>query len=328
VTEDHTIRELLAPMIEAAVDLRGRHFQVNRERVVASMARATWPRSPKRHRWLGGLLLAAAGFVGLVGGLRLWRRPSARVSLRVLASHGSVAHVRDAARVNLEAESDRGAVIPAEGELATAAESSARLRTPEGIELELLAQTRISLGRIEARASEVRLMSGSLRCTVPHTTTSGFRVITPDVTVLDQGTVFSVSLDESGQTSRVSVEEGEVTVASARGRVRVRAPDSWSSLASWLGPSPSLEPATSGGSERPFVGVAKQVHSSGSATGRQAANLEEEAQLLRDGLAAERQGRAADAAATLNELLSKYPRSPLAPDARQALARVRARQEQ
>jgi TolA-binding protein len=133
------------------------------------------------------------------------------------------------------------------------------------------------------------------------------------------------------------VEEGEVTVASAQGRVRVRAPESWSSPASRstasgnapvLDPSASLKPATSGGSEPPILVLTRQGHSSGSATGRPTATLEEEAQLLRDGLAAERQGRAADAAAAFNELISRYPRSPLAPDGRQALARVRARQEQ
>jgi hypothetical protein len=55
-----------------------------------------------------------------------------------------------------------------------------------------------------------------------------------------------------------------------------------------------------------------------------AGTLAVESQLLREGLAAERQGRPADAAAALSRLLAQFPRSPLAGDARAALARVEA----
>jgi hypothetical protein len=57
-------------MIEGTVDLRVPHFKVKRERVLASMAQAAPPRSSKR-RLLGGIFLAATGFVGLVSDLRL-----------------------------------------------------------------------------------------------------------------------------------------------------------------------------------------------------------------------------------------------------------------
>jgi outer membrane protein assembly factor BamD (BamD/ComL family) len=49
-----------------------------------------------------------------------------------------------------------------------------------------------------------------------------------------------------------------------------------------------------------------------------------ESQLLRQGLAAERQGRTADAISALSQLVTEYPHSPLAPDARAALARIQA----
>ena len=54
------------------------------------------------------------------------------------------------------------------------------------------------------------------------------------------------------------------------------------------------------------------------------ATLAEESELLRRGLVAERQGRSAEAAAILRELLTRFPRSPLAADAGEALARVEA----
>jgi hypothetical protein len=52
--------------------------------------------------------------------------------------------------------------------------------------------------------------------------------------------------------------------------------------------------------------------------------LERESQLLRLGLAAERQGRSGDAITALARLLRDYPQSPLAPDARAALSRLEA----
>jgi TolA-binding protein len=55
-----------------------------------------------------------------------------------------------------------------------------------------------------------------------------------------------------------------------------------------------------------------------------AATLAQEGQLLRQGLAAERQGRFTDAASALTQLVEKFPNSPLLPDARAALTRVRS----
>jgi TolA-binding protein len=53
--------------------------------------------------------------------------------------------------------------------------------------------------------------------------------------------------------------------------------------------------------------------------------LDEETRLLRSGLAAERNGDLGGAAAAFEQLLSRYPQSPLVPDARTALRRVKAR---
>jgi TolA-binding protein len=58
-----------------------------------------------------------------------------------------------------------------------------------------------------------------------------------------------------------------------------------------------------------------------------AGTLDEETRLLRSGLAAERSGDLAGAAASFEQLLSRHPQSPLAPEARAALARVKARRD-
>jgi len=52
--------------------------------------------------------------------------------------------------------------------------------------------------------------------------------------------------------------------------------------------------------------------------------LEEENRLFQAGLSSERQGDARAAAAAFDELLARYPQSPLAPATRRALARVKA----
>jgi TolA-binding protein len=60
---------------------------------------------------------------------------------------------------------------------------------------------------------------------------------------------------------------------------------------------------------------------------RQRETLAAEAQLLQAGLASERRGDFQAAARSFEQLAARYPGSPLAPDARAALARVKNRLE-
>jgi hypothetical protein len=342
VSRDPTIRKLLAPMVDREVDLRGPDFRVDRERILARMAQATRKppeRSRPRPRSLARAFFAAAAVFALLAGARLWAQRS-RPSLQIVSSHGGVTQLRDSARARVEAAPAAGAIIAAEGELSTAIDSSARLRTPDGIELELGAQTSVALGRLQPRASgtsQVTLLVGTLRCNVPHDAKGhAFQVVTPEVTVVDLGTVFTVSLDGTGRAAGVSVEEGEVMVEGAQGRVRVHAPDTWSSSNDSAGSREATEsdrgdpvaPSSTSAPAAPVPSGPQEIRSSGKATQPPAPTLDQEGQLLRQGLAAERQGRSSDAAAAFTQLLQKYPRSPLAPVARDALARVEAGQRQ
>jgi TolA-binding protein len=130
--------------------------------------------------------------------------------------------------------------------------------------------------------------------------------------------VFTVSIEGPDHATHVTVQEGEVMVRHSAGESRVRAPGSWSSSVNAITPEPSAaepEPASPAPKPRPSRGDVPRGDNT----------LSAEAQLLRQGLAAERQGQFSEARSVLSTLLRKYPSSSLAPDARAALERVEAR---
>jgi len=326
-SQDPELGRLLSPMTDREVELDAPAFQVDRQRVLARMAlahgRADQVESkPERPRWVGYAVMAAAAVTVLAVGGRLWSRADSAVAgLEVMVSQGTA--TRLGAGANEAVAPQQRVQIAAAGDLETAADSKARLRAPDGLEIELQSQTRVGLGELAGGAGQLKLLAGVVRCTIPHRTVEhAFRVVTPDVTVVDVGTVFTVSVDGPNHVTRVTVDEGEVSIRSAAGETRLRAPSSWASAPSLpkppsavpVAPSlPELAPSASSGPSSPGVHSAKPT-----------GTLAQEAQLLRQGLAAERQGHSADAIASLTQLIHKYPHSPLVPDARAALQRVEA----
>jgi hypothetical protein len=297
------VDELVAPMAGRAVDLQGDRFRVDRGRVLARMAAASRPeRRPRRSliAWS-----AAAAFIGLAAGGWFWRLHRAAVpSLEVTIVAGNVS--RD----------------PLTDELQTGLASEARVRAPDGLAIDVRASSHVALRDLGSTTSRVGLLRGSVRCSVPRRTAAhAFEVVTPDATIIDLGTVFTVSIDGPRRSTRVTVEEGEVLIHGASGATHLAAPGSWSS-ADEVAPAPA--PAAVPAPVPPSSPPSDHARLSAAPRVRPAGTLELEAQLLRSGLAAERQGRAAAAIADFSRLLREYPRSPLAPDARAALARVEA----
>ena len=293
-------------------------FRVDRARVLARMAQV----KPEPQRsWYGYAALAAAGVAVLVVGARLWLHPAstdASASLEVTVSQGSATQLDGASQAAVA--SNQSTRIQAKGELDTAADSKANLRTSDGLQIELQSQTRVALAELKPSSSQVRLLGGAIRCSIPHRNAQhAFQVLTADATVVDLGTVFTVSVEGPNHTTVVSVEEGEVMVQHGATQTRVQAPSTWSSAEVSALPAPQAVPAPSAAEPEPS---AKPTHASLKPAPTPTLGLE--AQLLRQGLAAERQGHSAEAAAALSQLLKKYPHSPLAPDARAALARVEA----
>lgn len=308
---DPELRKLLGPMIDRDVELTSDAFRVDRARVLAGMAKAgarPWRRPVRALAF--GLAFATVALVALVAGLRHRAPQPLAPSLEVFVSAGNVAHLDGATRVAVPSGSTR---VEAAGELETAEASGARVRVADGTEIELGARTRVGLGELPAGHGRVRLVSGSIRCTVPHRPDARrFEVVASDVTVVDLGTIFTVAVDGAGGATRVAVEQGEVLVRRGPEETHVRAPGTWSSVAvPPAPPAPAPRPA-------PKPSLSRAPHAEPEGT------LAVEAQLLREGLAAERQGRPADARSAFSRLLAQFPRSPLAGDARAALARVEA----
>jgi hypothetical protein len=318
-------------MADRPVDLDDPAFRVDRERVLARMAQAG---RRDRGRWLRWAVpgAVAAGVVAVVSGAALWRgrSSSGSTALDVVVSEGSATQLRGAAQTEVPAK--RSTRIAAIGDLETAADSSARVTTADGLEIELRSRTRVSLGELKTSKSRVRLLGGGIRCNVPHRTSEQpFQVVTPDATVVDLGTVFTVSLEGPTLATHIAVEEGEVLVENASGQTRLKAPSSWSSAPPVVeapGSARTPDLATSAPTPAPAPSASETRATTRPASGKAAptATLDVESQLLRQGLAAERQGRPAEAISVLTQLIAEHPHSPLAPDARAALARIQAGQ--
>jgi hypothetical protein len=302
------VRKSLSPMIDRKVELSGPGYSVDRRRVLGRMRDVRLERQQRPWKRVAFWAAAAVVMLGAGGFLALERGGGSNAALEIVVSEPGKKHAR----------------IPVSGELETAEGSKANVRAADGLEIELEAGTRVGLDELQAKSRRLKLLRGAIRCAVPHTSASEpFVVLTPDATIVDLGTVFTVSVEGPDHATHVTVEEGEVMVRHATGESRVRAPGSWSSSENAIAPEPSAaEPAPAPTAPRP----APPLGATASARPSHGDNtLNAEAQLLRQGLAAERQGRFSEARSVLSTLLRKYPSSSLAPDARAALERVQAR---
>jgi len=215
-----------------------------------------------------------------------------------------------------------------DGSVETSEHAEARINTGTGLEIDLLENTKVSLNELGAGAtSALRLDRGRVRCVIPHEPGRVFSVVTADVRIVDIGTVFSVAVEPgaAGPKTSVHVEEGEVLVEHAGTQLRLRAPGSWSSASD----APVADaPPTSVDALAPEALPAPSARKDAQPLPkRQRETLAAEAQLLQAGLASEQRGDFQAAARAFEQLAARYPGSPLAPDARAALARVKNRLE-
>jgi hypothetical protein len=329
MNRDPQIDELLAPLRSDGPELSERPVEVDRERVLAGMrdaARSVPLERARRTRRLA-VLAVAAGFAIVLGAMatRTATRSAHRVDVTAVA--GDVTLQGPAAQAIAPGEAAR---LSPEGELWTAPRAEARIHTESGLDLEVFENTRVSLADFKPESSSLRLGGGGVRCHVPHLAPKQtFSVVTPDATVVVHGTVFSVEVRPDGTTTRttVRVDDGVVVVRHAAGEIELRASQSWTN-------QPPLEiPPPAASEPAPDIVVEKQAKTQPHGSTRRTPDsqapspgtLDQETQLLRSGLAAERSGDLAGAGASFEQLLSRYPQSPLVPDARAALRRVKAR---
>jgi hypothetical protein len=221
--------------------------------------------------------------------------------------------------------------LPARGVLASGDGSGVRVTTARGVRIELSRHTDVDLGAldVESRQNTLRVLDGEVECRVPPLGPGErFAVTTRDAEVIVHGTVFRVRTNQPGSPhgTCVSVTEGHVTVRHAEGTVALDPGQSFGceTLAA-AAPVAGSAPAAKAEAEaepkvprrvapRPDRRV-KEPRPSGT--------LEQENQLLLGGLSAERAGDCAKASRLFNELLSRYPGTPLAPEARGGLLRCK-----
>ena len=206
-------------------------------------------------------------------------------------------------------------------DVTTAEHGSAELSSATGLGLRLGENTRISVAELVGAAAknQVLLTQGLLSCTVPHLVEGQrFAVVTPDARVVVHGTVFSVrvnTLSAPGSQTCVAVTDGVVIVQHGNNETALNAGDSW-------GCAPDTESRAAPPALLEEPRAAKAAASQSRSRAAEHGTLAEETALFQAALASERLGDRAQAQAQLSRLLATYPSSPLAAEARHALARV------
>ncbi|HYQ27032.1 MAG TPA: FecR domain-containing protein [Polyangiaceae bacterium] len=329
--EASELRRLLAPLRERPVSVDQERLGARRARVVSSLSRyvrglaAERASRLRRRTGYAALSLAVAASVAF-GVYRLGRRASSEPALAITFV-GSVGQTLQRSGGTPRAL-HTGEALPHEpGEIESAADGSAELVTSAGLGLQLGAATRVSLSGL-ARVNQVELKQGLLICNVPHMHEGQhFSVETPDARVVVHGTVFSVRVDAKrshGAQTCVEVTDGVVVVQHDGNLTALNAGDRWgcdSSVGSPVAQHTPLAPAVEPVPLEP-VRSEPQPLPRGNARHSERGTLGEERRLFQAALAAERVGQPQLAHSLLEQLLGRYPSSPLAPEARRAATRI------
>ena len=308
------VRRLLAPLRDRPVSVDPERLAARREYVVGLLERQSATLAlrraarPKRR--------AAYALAALAAGISLWS------GARFLAQRGAAAAVAAhvAAAAPLTFVGGVAATMSNQG-VTTAEQGSAELSSATGLGLRLGENTRLSVAELvgPGAKNQVLLTQGLLTCTVPHLLEGQrFAVVTPDARVVVHGTVFSVRVDPvqaSGNQTCVTVTDGVVIVRHGDKETALNAGDSWG-----CGPEPERPAAPSAGADEPKAAKLPGFH--GAPHVPEHGTLADETALFQAALASERLGDRAQAQTQLKRLLSKYPSSPLAAEARNALARI------
>lgn len=312
------------------------------ERSLATIQRALRLRS-RRRRWaaLAAVLAAAASAVLGVKAFGLLRAQPAQVA---------------AVSINVSPAGNGAAVRTNQGELPlapnAAVQAGQRIETPldGGASLQLSTGTAMKLAgstsfRIESQGATERfsLLRGELSAHVAKLSRGQrFVVETPDAEVEVRGTRFTVKVLEhaeacgNGSRTRLDVSEGRVEVRAASLVVSVRAGERWPSDCA-SAPTASLpapvraepRPDASAGPDadvandgkRPALEPPSAVPHASRAAAASTSALAQQNDLFAEGVAKRRLGDVSGALRAYDELISRFPSSPLAQNA--AVERMR-----
>lgn len=221
--------------------------------------------------------------------------------------------------------------------------TGAEITTHQGLDLRLGPDTSARIGQLGGTRPKqrVRLELGSIDCKVPKLPSgSEFSVVTPDALVVVHGTSFSVDVqpDEDGVPHTcVKVSEGKVAVhGKGAAPVFLMGGEQFGCSTS-TADSPAEPTSTPESLEAELADTSEAVEQVTSKRRvlekrrkpvvAEQGTLARETALLQAAVGAEQRGDVREARARLNELLTKYPESPLREDARLMLQRLSARQD-
>jgi len=333
MSDDATeVRRLLGALRERPVSVDQARLAARRERVVSALKRdvrvLAAARVSRARRRVGYVALSFAAAASVLFAVHRFASPPAPPALAITFV-GSVGQTMARWGASPRALHAGEALQSDPGEIETAPEGSAELVTSAGLGLNLGAATRVSLaGLVAPGRNQVELKQGFLTCSVPHLSEGQrFSVQTPDARVVVHGTVFSVRVDSQqahGAETCVEVTDGVVIVQHGGAETALNAGDSWG--------CDSRPPAPVTASA-PLEALPEPDRADGAPTARRSTppnrarppehgTLAEESRLLQEALAAERVGRPERAQGLLNQLLTRYPNSPLAAEARRASSRI------
>ena len=319
-----------------------------RTRVVDAMASTMLATDAKRPMWRRpsvrwGLVAAAAGAVALVvaGG---WLRPSSvqgdTVVGRLYMQSGTSHAVVRGRELAAPSPVSSALALASDSQIATDPASTSRLQLVSGVEVVVGPETRLALPDMKRACQtceELVLELGLIRVRVPKLPRGhSFAIQTPNALVSVHGTAFSVEVTKSGQSdvprTKVAVTEGVVTVLHGDLEVLLDAGAEWTSSVAnaptarserssadpTRGSPASLGPrstprASREGSRAGLVVVDAGGYGLEGKPGT--TDLANQNQLFSDAMHARDLGDRARAAALLDELVRRYPASPLTQDA-------------
>ncbi len=322
--EQTEIDQLLGELRDGPVLLSdGHEVDAQRQRLLPFL-RAHVRQAPVRRRRerivRRALTGAGIGCAGLLGVFAMDGAPSEDTTAVVKEAGGVL--LTDS--VSLGASPDAPIRIAAQGELAVSERSA--MTTAQGVQVELGRETRVGLDALAAgnAHAKLRLVEGSVRCSVPPLGQTGsFSVVTPNTEVVVHGTEFSVEVDDD-ESACVRVSEGKVEVRHDNEAVFLVAGQFWGCdehtaeepEVTPTEPAPKLVTRREPTYRKPVVNQEENDDKSKTGT------LAEETRLMSAALSAERRGELAKARRLYARIVSDYPESPLAPEARRGLSRV------
>ncbi|HEX2672578.1 MAG TPA: FecR domain-containing protein [Polyangiaceae bacterium] len=296
-------------------------------RGIATIERALRARTRRRRLLAIGASLVAAAAIGLVATqVGKWRQSAASagaIAINVTPAGRGAALARNEGEVPLQAPSS----LESGQRIETPAEGGASLQFSTGSSMTLAGRTSF---RVDSQGITQRftLQRGELVAHVAKLVASQrFIVNTPDAEVEVRGTRFRLRVIERGDTcgdgtrTRLEVSEGVVEVRAARGElVNVKAGEVWPAGCSGNADVPqNVAPAESVGRAatpaprrgapspaRAVVGDSESEHASG---------LTIQNDLFAEGVARGRRGDTSGALRAYQELINRFPRSPLAENA-------------